>query len=97
MQAQLAEEEKRDREFNEVMRRANESIQRYKALYPDSSVGSNIAKSSNGSSRSSGSRYYYVNDPYGAENYKTPDDFADDWEDDFDDWDEAYDYWEDTW
>ena len=29
------------------------------------------------------------------EKYSNPDDFADDWEDDFDSWEDAYDYWED--
>ncbi len=36
-----------------------------------------------------------VGDIYGAEKYSNPDDFADDWEDDFDSWEDAYDYWED--
>ncbi len=36
-----------------------------------------------------------VGDIYGAEEYTNPDDFADDWEDDFDSWEDAYDYWED--
>ena len=39
---------------------------------------------------------YYSGDIYGAQKYNNPDDFADDWEDDFDSWDDAYDYWEDV-
>lgn len=55
------------------------------------SSGSN--KSNSSQSGSSGRK---PSDPYDADAYADPDDFATDWEDEFDSYDDAYDYWEDA-
>ena len=53
-------------------------------------------KQKSGSSKKSSGSNYNSGDIYGARSYNNPDDFADEWEDDFDSWEEAYDYWEDV-
>ncbi len=53
-------------------------------------------KSQSGASKKNNRTNYYTGDIYSAEKYNNPDDFADDWEDDFDSWEDAYDYWEDV-
>ena len=53
-------------------------------------------KSQSGVSKKSNRTNYYTGDIYSAEKYNNPDDFADDWEDDFDSWEDAYEYWEDA-
>ncbi len=54
------------------------------------------AEQKSGSSKKSSVSYYKSGDIYDAERYNNPDDFADEWEDDFDSWEDAYDYWEDV-
>lgn len=34
-------------------------------------------------------------DPYDVSEYSDPEEFADEWEEEFDEWEDAYDYWED--
>jgi hypothetical protein len=53
-------------------------------------------KQKSDSSKNSSTTNYYSGDIYGAERYNNPDDFADEWEDDFDSWEDAYDYWEEN-
>ena len=42
---------------------------------------------------------YYPSDPYDVSDYDDPDDFAEEWAEEFGDgnYDDAYDYWESEW
>ena len=42
---------------------------------------------------------YYPSDPYDVSEYDDPDDFAEEWAEEFGDgnYDDAYDYWESEW
>ena len=51
-------------------------------------------KSSTKKSGNSSGSYKY--DPYDVYKYRDPEDFADEWEEDFDDWEDAYEYWEES-
>ncbi len=88
-----AEQERQDRELQALLQRSHESYLHYQKTHSNTS-SSNRSTGSNYSSRSGS--YSPGGDPYEVEKYRSPDDFADDWEDDFDDWDEALDYWEDA-
>ena len=67
---------------------------------PKSTTPSKKYSYSSGSNKSysspSGSSGRKLSDPYDADAYDDPDDFAADWEDEFDSYDDAYDYWEDA-
>ena len=53
-------------------------------------------KQKSDSSKDSYTANYYTGDIYEVEKYNDPDEFADEWEDDFDSWEDAYEYWEDN-
>ena len=70
-----------------------------------SSIKNNGSSKNNNSSKSSGkssgkksgnSFKNYNDDPYDVYDYHDPEDFADEWEEDFDDWEDAYEYWEES-
>ena len=64
--------------------------------------GTSNSYSSNSNTYKSTSSGYKYSDPYDVKSYKSADDFADDWADEFDDgdwgdaWDDATEYWEDN-
>ncbi|MCR4624846.1 MAG: hypothetical protein K5795_02605 [Lachnospiraceae bacterium] len=63
-----------------------------------SSKNNNSTKGNGKSSgkKSGNSSKNYNDDPYDIYDYHDPEDFADEWEEDFDDWEDAYEYWEES-